>query len=143
MSQFTINTIPRLKNESGLTWADLSILTGINDRTLKRYATDWAGQYHILVNGCVFTKTTGQDIKTKQAGAIDFTKRLINIMAAKGMMEDEIADRLGMEDEEVEQAINDVFVDAAKSAGADIVKHDYQNASRLRPKRPRRKKKAP
>lgn len=143
MSQFTINTVPRLKNESGLTWADLSILTGINDRTLKRYATDWAGQYHILVNGCVFTKTTGQDIKTKQAGAIDFTKRLINIMAAKGMMEDEIADRLGMEEEEVEQAINDVFVDAAKSTGADIVKHDYQNASRLRPKRPKRKKKAP
>lgn len=143
MSQFTINTIPRLKNESGLTWADLSILTGINDRTLKRYATDWAGQHHILVNGVIFTKTTGQDVKTKQAGAIDFTKRLINIMAAKGMMEDEIADRLGMEEEEVEQAINDVFVDAAKSTGADIVKHDYQNASRLRPKRPKRKKKAP
>lgn len=143
MSKFTINTIPRLKNESGLTWADLSILTGINDRTLRRYAADWAGENHILVNGVVFTKTTGQDVKTKQAGAIDFTKRLINIMAAKGMMEDEIADRLGMEDDEIEQAINDVFVDAAKSAGADIVKHDYQNASRLRPKRPKRKKKAP
>lgn len=143
MSQFTINTIPRLKNESGLTWADLSILTGINDRTLRRYSTDWAGENHILVNGVIFTKTTGQDVKTKHLGAISFTKRLINIMAAKGMMEDEIADRLGMEEEEVEQAINDVFVDAAKSTGADIVKHDYQNASRLRPKRPKRKKKAP
>lgn len=143
MTRITINTIPRLKRETGLTWADLSILTGINDRTLKRYCTDWSGDNHVLVNGVVFTKTAGQDLKTKQAGAIDFTKRLINIMAAKGMMEDEIADRLGMEEEEVEQAINDVFVDSAKSTGLDIIKHDYQNASRLRPKRQKRKKKAP
>lgn len=142
MSRNSITTIPSLKKDTGLTWRDLALLTGCGESTLKKYCSDWDGREHRFIDGRIFTATGGQQLTTKKANLIDFTKRLINIMAAKGMMEDEIADRLGMEEEEVEQAINDVFVDAAKSDGASIVKHDYTNASRFRVNK-RKKKKAP
>jgi len=136
------STIPKLKHSSGLTWHQLSSTTGYSRCMLMRYCSDWDGANHRVVDGVIYTKARGQSVSNRKSRTINLTKRIINVMAASGMMEDEIAARLGMEEEEIEQAINDVFVEGARSEGAKILTHDFTNASRLRPTK-RKKKKAP
>lgn len=140
MDNLKLTTLPRFKSKSAMTWEQLGAFFDCHAQTLKRYATDWHGINHHIVNGRLLTSNNPVAQPSAKQHHVEQLKRLVNFMAAKGMSELDIADRLGLSEEEVEQAINDAFVDNRESEGFAIMKSDFYLASVFRAKKGKKKK---